>query len=127
MAANAPIMPGASATYVLGATPGARQLSAVGMLISTNDAFFGLDGITMPRRKKDVVSIRVPAYDAGSEANSEDCAFIPGPPCGAGAVHDPAQAEGFVHISNGIHGIGGVPEATYDWRNPVALITVKRL
>ena len=46
------------------------------------------------------------AYDAGSEYNSEDCAFIPGPPFGNGGVRDTDGAEGYVQILSGIHGIG---------------------
>jgi hypothetical protein len=51
---------------------------------------------------------------------------VPGPPCGAGPVHDPAPAEGFVHVGNGIRGIGGVPAEVYDWSNPVARIVIER-
>jgi hypothetical protein len=127
LASAAPLMPGASTTYVVSSTKAGRLLSAVGMLVSTNDSFFALDGMELPRKHKERVRYLVPAWDAGSEANSENCAFIPGPPCGAGAVHDPSDAEGFVHISNGIHGIGGVPQAPYDWNNPVAMVAIKRL
>jgi hypothetical protein len=122
-----PIMPGASATYMVGSTKGARLVSAVGMLVSTNDSFFALDSMELPRKRHAAVRYLIPAWDAGTEVNSEDCAFVPGPPCGAGAVHDPAEAEGFVHISSGIHGNAGVSRETYDWNNPVALVTIERL
>ena len=120
-----PILPGESATYRVTSAAPFRALSAAGMLISTNDAFFALDGVRLPRGSQ-VLDVLVPAYDAGSEANSEDCAFVPGPPCGAGAVHDPAPAEGYVYVSNGIQGIGGVPRDESDWNNPVARIVVTR-
>lgn len=126
-AASDPIMPGMSTTYLVAGTSAARRLSAAGMLVSTNDTFFALDGVALPRSAQGGTRYLVPAWDAGSEANSEDCAFVPGPPCGAGPVHDPSPAEGFVHISAGIHGIGGVPQGAYDWRNPVALISIERL
>jgi hypothetical protein len=29
-----------------------------------------------------------------------------------------------VHISSGIHGIGNLQPASYDWRNPVARIKI---
>ena len=32
-----------------------------------------------------------------------------------------------LHIHAGIHGVGDLDAATRDWRNPVALITVRRL
>ncbi len=37
------------------------------------------------------------------------------------------EGEGFVTIHNGIHGIGGMEAATYDWRNPVAKIVIKQV
>lgn len=126
VAAKSGILPGQSASFTL--TVGGRpaQLSAAGMLVSSNDAFFGLDSIEVPKMKKGAVTVYAPAFDAGSEANSENCAFVPGPPCDAGPVHDPAPAEGFVHVGNGIRGIGGVPAGVYDWKNPVAQIVIER-
>ena len=73
-----------------------------------------------------IQNLESPAYDAGSEANSESCEFIPGPPCG-NHVHDPAEAEGFIHISNGIQGTGDVCASESDWRNPVARVTITRV
>jgi hypothetical protein len=35
--------------------------------------------------------------------------------------------EGFVHIHAGIHGIGNLEASEYDWRNPVARITVRQV
>jgi hypothetical protein len=32
-----------------------------------------------------------------------------------------------VHIHAGIHGIGELDPVAYDWRNPVALIEIRRL
>jgi hypothetical protein len=67
----------------------------------------------------------VPAYDAGTELNDELCENIPGPLCGGGAV-SAESGEGFVHIANGIHGIGDLAPELYDWRNPVAKVTIRR-
>ena len=77
-------------------------------------------GISQP------ISIMALAYDAGSETNTEDCASIPGPPCGNPGVRDTSNAEGFVHIHSGIHGVGDVTESTYTWDGPVALVEIKR-
>lgn len=125
VALSDPLMPGQSVTVSLAVKGRFNLVSAAGMLVSSNDAFFGLDG--EPVAKNRPLVVLVPAYDAGSEANSEDCAYVPGPPCGAGPVHDPSPAEGFVHIGNGIRGIGGVPADVYDWSNPVARIVIERL
>lgn len=122
-----PLPPGASAVYEIN---GNRRsvLSAVGMLVNTNDAFFGLDSASLPRRKGTSRSYTVTAYDAGSEGNNEDCAFIPGPACmaGSGNARSTADAEGFVYVHNGVHGIADLAPYAYDWRNPVAVITITR-
>ena len=120
------IPPGGHATIRIEVSKGNRVLSAVGMLVTTNDAFFGLNSQRLRRRSQ---TTRVPAYDAGSEANNESCDFIPGPPCGKAGVRDTEDAEGFVHIHNGVHGITeeGLVPSRDDWRNPVAQITVKRV
>lgn len=125
---SAPLPPGASAVYEISGN--ARSvLSSVSMLVNTNDAFFGLNSRALPKRRGGTRSYTVPAYDAGSEGNNENCAFIPGPACpaGSGNARSVDDAEGFVYISNGIHGIGDLGPAAYDWRNPVARITIKRV
>jgi hypothetical protein len=74
----------------------------------------------------DVVRAEAPAWDAGTEANTEDCHFIPGPPCGNRFVRDPDGAEGIVRIHSGIHGTGDLNPAMLDWRNPVAMVSIAR-
>jgi len=37
------------------------------------------------------------------------------------------QGEGFVHVHSGIQGIADLDAARYDWRNPIAKISVKRV
>ncbi len=120
-----PIMPGESASVVVGTGGKFRNITVVGMLVTTNDAFFALNGVRGPKRGSDTHFS--PAYDAGSEANNENCAFIPGPPCGIVGVRDVAGAEGYVHIHAGIHRIGDLDPAVNDWRNPVAKVTIRRL
>ena len=69
------------------------------------------------------------AYDAGSEDNDESCAHIPGPiECGGmGEPFSEGLAEGFVHVSNGIHGVGDLQPSMYDWRGAVAMVRVVRI
>lgn len=126
--AGGPVLPGASITITIEAKPGAWKLSVAGMLVTTNDAFFAVRGISVPLIGESVMEAA--AYDAGTEFNSEDCDFIPGPPCGSHNSHDLEEAEGYVHIHSGIHGIGPeleVDPSQHDWRNPVALIKVRRI
>jgi hypothetical protein len=32
-----------------------------------------------------------------------------------------------VHIHRGIQGVGDLPKADLDWRNPVALVTIEKM
>jgi hypothetical protein len=112
-------------TFYLSGTGPWTRLTALGMLVTTNDAFFGLDSAELSGRPRSKV-FSVPAYDAGSEVNSESCTYIPGPPCMNGGVRDTDGAEGFVHVHSGIHGIGDLVPAEHDWRNPVVRIEVQR-
>jgi hypothetical protein len=123
VSADGPVLPGQSVTLKIKANYPFRYLTAAGMLVSTNDAFFALQRWRVPKRSAKQAT--VPAYDSGSEANSEMCAYIPGPPCGNGGVRDKTGAEGYVHIHSGIHGGGDLLPAEKDWRNPVAAFVVK--
>ena len=123
--AGGPILPGESASVVVETTGRFDRISVVGMLVTTNDAFFAVSYGALPNRG--AKRFRSPAYDAGSEANNELCAFIPGPPCGNPEVPDLAGAEGYVHVHAGIHGVGDLDPAEHDWRNPVAQIKVRRV
>lgn len=119
------ILPGSSATVKIKTKRGFQLVSAAAMLVTTNDAFMAVQGV-YARPWGDVV-VDARAYDAGSEVNSEQCAFIPGPPCENGGVRDTEGAEGYVYIHSGIHGIGDLEPAEFDWRNPVATIMVRRV
>jgi len=118
-----PIMPGKSVTVVIETKKGFRLLSAAGMLVITNDAFFAVRGVEA--RSKGDMTAEARAYDAGSEVNNEQCAYIPG--CGGPGVRDTVGAEGYVYVSSGIHGSGDLAPADVDWQNPVAKIVVKKV
>lgn len=102
------------------------HVSTAAMLIPTNDAFFSLNDVAGPR-DRELLTGESPAYDAGSEPNDELCASIPGPVCGGQGGSPQVDGEGYVHIHAGIHGIGSLPAADFDWRNPVAQITIQRV
>jgi len=126
VALTEPLLPGATSAPVQITTDlAASHISVIGMLVPTNDGFVALNSAHIPETSE---TLRVPAYDAGTEANDELCANIPGPPdvC-AGEPFNPSRegAEGFVHIHRGMHGSPDLDAATYDWRNPVAQITIQ--
>ena len=124
--ASGPVMPGHSTTVTLELRGPFRFITAVGMLVITNDAFFAEQGL-LALPWIDNMS-EAEDYEAGSEANNESCTYIPGPPCGNGGVRATDGAEGYVHIHAGIHGLTeDLDPAMHDWRNPVAKITVRKM
>jgi len=121
------LLPGESVTVSVSAARGAKFISVGSMMLPTNDGFIGLNSAEVSKRGS--TTYFSPGYDAGSEINDEICGNIPGPQCGGiglGEIDDPVT-EGYVHVHRGIHGIGDLSPALYDWRNPVARITVTRV
>lgn len=127
--------PGQSATVTVEASRFHQFVSVAAMLIPTNDTFVAINRARLPFFGSRTFMAK--AYDSGTEANDQNCVSIPGPRCG-GAGYSPgpnAGDEGFVYIGNGFHEIGAEDESgnevlgplNYDWRNPVARITVRRL
>lgn len=117
------LSPGSAITFEISG-PRHAKLSIAAMLIPTNDTFFALDSVKLPRRGSKVYFAK--AYDAGSEINDEYCVNIPGPACG-GEGSSASDGEGYVHISAGIHGEGDLAVSTYDWRDAVAKIIIRRV
>ena len=124
VAASGPIAPGGSLTMSIDVDRNFKYISSAGMLVNTNDSFFGLNGIELLRRKSSITAM-APAYESGTEQNNEECAFIPGPFC-TDSTTGGAEENGVIIINNGVHGIGDLIPELHDWRNPVAMITIKR-
>ncbi len=122
--------PGASTTLTIMARPVHDRVSFAAMLIPTNDSFVAVDSVDLPESFAERV-FYAHAYDAGTETNDELCASIPGPffmECnGSGGGARIGNGEGFVHVSNGMHGQGNFSAPLRDWRNPVAKVTVRRV
>jgi len=124
--------PGESVTTTLEATPHHRYLSLAAMLIPTNDTFVALNNVPLPRRAATHMAL---GYDAGTEANDQNCLNIPGPRCGGeGHSSGPNDGdEGYVYVSNGFHLLPAADSGEilqpsgYDWRNPIARVAVRRL
>lgn len=115
--------PGESVTIYITGNRDYNRLSLAGMLLPTNDTFVAVHSMPLPRDHAAGLAL---AYDAGSEMNDELCVNIPGPQCGGMPFSD-GLAEGYVHISRGISGEGDLAASDYDWRNPVAKVTVRRM
>ncbi|NOQ14595.1 MAG: hypothetical protein GQ583_08995 [Methyloprofundus sp.] len=126
--------PGKTSSFEINALPEHRQLTFAAMLLPTNDTFVALLGMKLPEEGS--VSYLALAYDAGTEANDQNCAHIPGPRCGGEAHSITSDSdEGFVYISNGFHDLGDMDDAgneilgtkRYDWHHSVAQVTIKRI
>jgi spondin N len=146
---GAVLAPGKSVTLTVQGGGAFDHLSVAAMLIPTNDGFFALNSVRVstgearvengPVRRTfverlvenepagETLAFFSPAYDAGTEADDELCAHIPGPPtvcAGEGFNSSREGAPNFVFIHSGIHGIGDLKPELFDWRNPVAKIEV---
>lgn len=119
------LAPGKSLTLTIAAHEDAKFFSLAAMMVPTNDTFIAVNGMPLPKGNA-VATFLSTGHDAGSEPNDELCAHIPGS-CGGEGNSPNASGEGYVHISAGIHGIGDLEAAEYDWRNPVARIIVRKV
>ena len=131
-----PLAPGESVTVPLTAAPGSEFVSFVSMLICTNDGFTGVSGAKLPNRVGEETVLYLPAYDAGTEINTQAFGDLV-PPCpvlsgvtstepGSG-MSDPALAEnGLIHPHPGIGDYGDLIPVVHDWTDPVARVRVRR-
>lgn len=118
------------------------RLSIVAMLLPTNDAFTGLNAVTVPTDPGTYV-FDVSAYDAGTEANDElitgggapGAAGIPADPGGLGGTGGSgaatADANPNVHIHRGtlgdLNAAGGTSDldsSVHRWLNPVIRVVI---
>jgi hypothetical protein len=109
-------------------------LSVSSMLVNTNDAITGINGASVADLAAgESLSWRSIAYDAGTEANTESAAHIPGPAGGGegfNAARDDiadrvAMHTGVVSQDDGFATSGLTGQHRFD--NPVAQITVERI
>jgi hypothetical protein len=127
---------GQSTTFTITADRGAHRLSLAAMLICTNDGFTGVNSLELPSNVGQSVTVETMAYDAGTEANTEDFADIV-PPCQAligvssgepgTGQSDPALAQNdVIRHHTGITGRRDLVPAVHGWdvNAPVARITV---
>lgn len=132
-----PIGPGANQTVQLNifeSDLSGAQLSAIGMLVNTNDAITALNAVSIDdlasgqSRTYDTI-----AYDAGTEDDTEAAGTIPGPADGGEGFNaersDGANVvtmhQGVVTRDDGL--VSSVLTQAHRFDNPVARITVTRL
>ena len=109
------------------------NLSVATMLVNTNDAFTGISAVPVKSMAiGDVLSFYGPAYDAGTESDSEVASTIPGPAGGGegfNAARDDeanrvAMHSGVVSNSDGLATSGLTEQHRFD--NPVVRIQIER-
>lgn len=120
---DGPILPGASATYLLEGDDAAQRFSLAFMLVNTNDGFGDVPGYRLPMWGS--ASWDLDAWDAGTELNSELMSDIPGPCCGH--PHAGTDTSEPISLHAGIQGIGDLSVADYGWTGPVATVMVTRV
>ncbi|MEZ9197572.1 spondin domain-containing protein [Shewanella sp. 10N.286.54.B9] len=108
------------------------SLSVVTMLVNTNDAFAGTTGFNLAALAVDqTAALRVIAYDAGTEANSEAKGTIPGPADGGEGFNAARDDNDKVHAHPGVISMDdglmdSVLSVSHRFDNPVLLIKVTR-
>lgn len=133
----APIGPAGSETVSLTMDQnvlGLMTISVSTMLVNTNDAITGINAVPIgDMQVGDSVSLRTIAYDAGTEANTEQAAHIPGP-AGGGEGFNAARDDlaDRVAMHTGVVGQDdGFPASDLNGQhrfdNPIAQITIERI
>lgn len=133
---NGLIMPGASDTVELTTmTADNLQLTVASMLVNTNDAFSGVAAHELGNLDVgDSLRIYAKSYDAGTEADSETAATIPGPAGGGtGEGFNSARDDSvnFVAIHSGVVTMAdGLTSSALDeshrFNGPVSMISITR-
>jgi len=133
----APIGPAGSETVSVSfddTNLGTMFISVSTMLVNTNDAITGVNGIALGDMAiGDAVTLRTIAYDSGTEANSETAATIPGPAGGGegfNAARDDladqvAMHSGVIGQDDGFATSDLTGQHRFD--NPVAQVTIERI
>jgi hypothetical protein len=127
------ILPGASDTVMVMAGSSRLRLTTASMLVNTNDAFTGVNGMLIG----DLVvgesrTFFAMTLDSGTEANSETAATIPGPAGGGEGYNAARDDSDFVSVHGGVVTIDdGLSTSALDeshrFIGPAAKIVVTRI
>lgn len=132
--ASVSVPPGATITFPIDAKRRQRFFSLICPLHATDDGFVGIESIPLPTKRKRIVTVLANAYDAGLFDNTESCegntlltSLRPPEECSQTPTQVTLQPNSPIVIHNGIHGIEDISPAKYDWKNPVAKITIQKM
>ena len=135
----APIPPGGNDSFMVSVNAPASgdhalYLSALTMLVNTNDAFTGFTGHDVSYLMVgESESFTIGTYDAGTEANSETAATIPGPAGGGegyNATRDDLadQVTGHIGVLTIDEGLANSAlDQSHRFLNPTAKVTITRM
>lgn len=118
------IAPRRSASFVITTTARHLRLSWGSMQVCSNDTFTGQTSARLPARAvgaRRVVKLR--AYDAGTEQNTESRAHVP---CLGAHNVGPGESK-VVRRSPGIQGTADLDNATQGWGRFLARVTIRRI
>lgn len=124
------ITPGASETIQVQGFAAKPRLSLVTMLVNTNDGFAGLDSVDISGLgRNESMSFQARVYDAGTEANDEAAAHLPGQ--GGEGFNATRNDRDFVAVHPGVVGLddglsGSALDQSHRFDNPGARIVVTR-
>jgi hypothetical protein len=126
------LMPAASETLMASVSNLAGlQLSIAGMLVNTNDGFAALQGLDISTLAVGDSKVAfLPVFDAGTEANSEIAATMPGTGgIGFDAVRDDvgfiSVHRGVITVDDGLTTSGLLDKHRFD--NPVVKVSIRRI
>ncbi len=129
-----PVAPGGSGEFTLSAdNAAAARLTLFSMLVNTNDAFTGLHAYDLSSLAVgQSISLDLPAYDAGTEKNTEAQGTIPGPADGGegfNTARDDITSKvtihpGVVTMDDGL--ASSVLDQSHRFDNPVARVSITR-
>ena len=130
---NGPFAPGTTETVsVSTALDADMRISVASMLANTNDAFAGAVSIPVGTMMTgDSTRILAHAYDAGTEANTETAATMPGPVAAGEGFNSIRDDRDYIAVHPGVissdDGLGSsVLTEAHRWQGPVAQITITR-
>ena len=127
------IAPGETAVIDLTSKVTDLYLTAVTMLVNTNDGFAGVTGLDLRHLNVgDNTVVYLPVYDSGTEANNELSGTIPGPADGGEGFDSVRDDVNYVAMHPGVVGVDdgyadSVLDGSHKFDGPVAKLKITRI